>query len=135
MSGEAIASSTECFIDVKDPATQRHVNKVPKITSSEFDRAVESCKMAGVDWRTTPLPQRQRVMHKFLHLINQYKRDIAACITREQGKTISDAHGDVFRGLEVCFTKFLKCMELQHVDSLTVAAKRNLGKRPQLALD
>lgn len=95
-------STTERFIDVKNPATQRNVNKVPEITSSEFTQAVSSCKVAGVEWRSRPIPIRQRVMHKFLHLIHQYKEDLAECITTEQGKTLSDAHGDVFRGLEVC---------------------------------
>eukprot|EP00892_Ulva_mutabilis_P009848 jgi/Ulvmu1/7235/UM035_0022.1 len=101
ISGGAVESSTRRFIDVKDPATQTCVNKVPEITVSEFEQAVESCKTAGFEWRTRPIPVRQRVMHKFLNLIHHYKDDLAACITEEQGKTLSDAHGDVFRGLEV----------------------------------
>lgn len=74
---------------------------MPQVTIAEFDHAVESSKMAYYDWRSRPIPQRQRIMHQFLALIHNYKDDIAECITREQGKTLSDAHGDVFRGLEV----------------------------------
>lgn len=101
ISGVPVSSSTQRWIEVRDPSTQRHVNQVPETTCTEFDAAVESSKLAFFSWRTRPIPQRQRVMHQFLALIHSYKDDLAECITREQGKTLSDAHGDVFRGLEV----------------------------------
>lgn len=84
-----------------NPATQEVVNRVPESTPEEFDRAVASASAAFPAWSRTPVPTRQRVMFKFLELIHKHKDELAQSITLEQGKTVSDAHGDVFRGLEV----------------------------------
>jgi acyl-CoA reductase-like NAD-dependent aldehyde dehydrogenase len=106
--GELVKSSTSSWIDVRDPATQEVVNRLPEATAEEFDRAVSSAKAAFPAWANTPVPARQRVMFSFLEQIKQHKQFLAESITREQGKTVSDAHGDVFRGMEVRF-----CSQLQ----------------------
>ena len=59
----------------------------------------QAAKDAFPKWRATPVPQRARVMLRLQHLINQHMDELAACITQEQGKTLADARGDVFRGL------------------------------------
>jgi malonate-semialdehyde dehydrogenase (acetylating)/methylmalonate-semialdehyde dehydrogenase len=78
----------------------RH-KRTPRATPSEFAAAVAAAKAAFPAWRDTPLPTRQRVMLKLQALIRAHEGDLAAAITREQGKTLADARGDVFRGLEV----------------------------------
>lgn len=63
--------------------------------------AVESCSEAFKTWsKTTPL-YRQQILFNLQHLIKQHQKDIAKNITKEQGKTIPDAEGDVMRGLQV----------------------------------
>lgn len=52
-------------------------------------------------WKEVPVQQRQRVMLKLQHLIRENVDALANSITKEQGKTLADAAGDVFRGLEV----------------------------------
>ena len=67
----------------------------------QFAEAVASAKRAFAGWRDTPVPVRSRVMLKLQQLIRENTEELAANVTLEQGKTIPDSHGDVFRGLEV----------------------------------
>ena len=101
VNGEAKLSQAADFVDVTNPATNEVVSKVPLCTPAEFDEAVAGAKDAFRTWRNVPVSARQRVMFKFQELINANKDALAASVSLEQGKTISDAHGDVFRGLEV----------------------------------
>ena len=103
INGQFVKSKSSSTMDVLNPAnTQQVVNTVPEITSDEFSLAVSNAKEACAGWAATPIPERQRIMFKFLAKIHQYKDDLAKIVTLENGKTLSDAHGDVFRGLEVC---------------------------------
>jgi malonate-semialdehyde dehydrogenase (acetylating)/methylmalonate-semialdehyde dehydrogenase len=86
---------------VHDPATQAVVARTPRTTPAEFASAVAAARRAFPAWRDTPLPARQRVMLRLQALIRAHEDELATVITREQGKTLADARGDVFRGLEV----------------------------------
>eukprot|EP00803_Ostreobium_quekettii_P002072 evm.model.scf_1905.4 EVM.evm.TU.scf_1905.4 scf_1905:24422-30209(+) len=99
--GHLQESASTSWLDVTNPATQEVVSRVPLTTLAEFQSAVAGAREAFPKWRSRPLPERTRVMFKFLQLIQDNKGEVAECITREQGKTLKDAHGDVFRGLEV----------------------------------
>ncbi|XP_038681598.1 methylmalonate-semialdehyde dehydrogenase [acylating], mitochondrial [Tripterygium wilfordii] len=94
-------SKSSEFIDVINPATQEVVSQLPLTTNEEFKAAVSAAKQAFPSWRNTPITTRQRVMLKFQELIRRDMDKLAMNITTEQGKTLKDAHGDVFRGLEV----------------------------------
>jgi hypothetical protein len=52
-------------------------------------------------WREVPITTRQRYMFKLQALVDKHKDELAQSIVKENGKTLADAHGDVFRGLEV----------------------------------
>jgi len=82
-------------------ATQAVVARTPRTTPSELSAAVDAARVAFPAWRATPLPARQRVMLRLQALIRDHTESLAASITAEQGKTLADARGDVFRGLEV----------------------------------
>ena len=99
--GQSVPSTSKELIDVTDPATNNAIAQVPQSTPSELESAVASAKTAFESWRNVPIQQRQRVMLKYQDLIRQYTDDIANLITLEQGKTLTDAKGDIFRGLEV----------------------------------
>mmetsp|Transcript_40636 Transcript_40636/g.121206 ORF Transcript_40636/g.121206 Transcript_40636/m.121206 type:complete len:340 (-) Transcript_40636:915-1934(-) len=99
--GDFVESKTTRWIDVKSPATQEVLSRLPLTTMSEFNGAVESAKAAFPKWRDTPIPTRTRVMLKYQELIRDNMDSLAESVTAEQGKTLSDAKGDVFRGLEV----------------------------------
>ncbi|KAK4438080.1 Methylmalonate-semialdehyde dehydrogenase [acylating], mitochondrial [Sesamum alatum] len=99
--GRFIDSQSSTFIDVLNPATQEVVSRVPLTTKEEFKSAVAAAKEAFPSWRNTPITTRQRVMFKLQELIRKNMDKLALNITTEQGKTLKDAQGDVFRGLEV----------------------------------
>ncbi|KAI5080589.1 hypothetical protein GOP47_0003772 [Adiantum capillus-veneris] len=99
--GSFLDSKAEEWIDVINPATQDVVSKVPLTTAQEFETAVQAAKQAYPKWRDTPVTARQRIMLKFQELIRRDMDKLAQNVTMEQGKTLADARGDVFRGLEV----------------------------------
>ena len=99
--GQFVASTSSKLIDVTDPATNNLIAQVPQATLSELESAVSSAQTAFESWRNVPVQQRQRIMLKYQDLIRKYTDDIANLITLEQGKTLTDAKGDIFRGLEV----------------------------------
>jgi len=101
INGQFMDSKTDKWIDVYDPATQELVTKVPEITNEEFSLAVSNAAEAQKSWRNVPIPARQRVMFKLQDLIRENMDRIAEGIVHENGKTFSDAKGDVMRGLEV----------------------------------
>jgi malonate-semialdehyde dehydrogenase (acetylating)/methylmalonate-semialdehyde dehydrogenase len=96
-----VESKTKNWFDVRNPATQEIVTRVPLATQDEMQAAAASSQAAFKSWRETPTPARQRVMFNLQHLIKENKDKLAVEIVRENGKTLADAAGDVFRGLEV----------------------------------
>ena len=98
--GKKIASASDKWRDIVNPATQEIVARVPFATLEEVDRAVTAAKEAFRAWRNTSLVQRMRIMLKFQQLLRENTARLAEVITREHGKTLPDAEGEVLRGLE-----------------------------------
>ncbi|RWS22197.1 hypothetical protein B4U80_08278 [Leptotrombidium deliense] len=99
--GEFRESKTQEWIDLRNPATNEVIRKVPKATKDEMQAAVDSAKKAFKTWSETSILTRQQYMFKYQHIIKQNMKRLAAMVTEEQGKTLADAEGDVFRGLQV----------------------------------
>jgi len=101
LDGKFIESRTSEWHDVVNPATQEVLAQVPFATDEEINAAVASAKQAFKTWKTTPLAARARIMLKLQALVREHMSRIAHTLSAEQGKTLADAEGDVFRGLEV----------------------------------
>jgi len=101
INGQHHPSRSSEWRDVLNPATQEVVARVPFATTDEIELAVGSAHAALPSWRETSLAARMRIMLRFQHLLREHTADIAALITREHGKTLPDAEGEVGRGLEV----------------------------------
>jgi len=99
--GELVESSTSEWRDIVNPATQEVLARVPFATEAEMNAAVASAKDAFKTWRKTPIGARSRIFLRYQQLIRENMKELAAILTAEQGKTLADAEGDVFRGLEV----------------------------------
>ncbi|UOF17486.1 CoA-acylating methylmalonate-semialdehyde dehydrogenase [Lysobacter capsici] len=99
--GEFVESTTTQWRDVVNPATQVVLARVPMATREEVDAAVASATHAFKSWRKTAIGTRARIFLKYQQLIREHMSELAAILTAEQGKTLPDAEGDVFRGLEV----------------------------------
>jgi len=92
------------WIELRNPATNELLSLVPQSTPEELRRAEAGAKAAFQTWKETPIQQRQRIFFNLQKLIRDNTEDLAKSITTEQGKTLADARGDVFRGLEVVET-------------------------------
>ena len=101
INGQFVESKTTQWRDVVNPATQEVLARVPFATPDEINAAVANAKEAFKTWKKTPIGARARVFLKLQQLIRENMKELAAILTAEQGKTLPDAEGDVFRGLEV----------------------------------
>jgi malonate-semialdehyde dehydrogenase (acetylating) / methylmalonate-semialdehyde dehydrogenase len=101
LDGKFVESQTNEWHDVVNPATQQVLAQVPYATDAEINAAVASAKAAYKSWKNTPIAARARIMLKLQALVREHMSRIAQTLSAEQGKTLADAEGDVFRGLEV----------------------------------
>jgi len=86
---------------VFDPALGVATKQVALAGPDEIAAAVASAKAALTSWGSLSLTKRQQVIFNFRELLNARKSELAAIITAEHGKTLSDAEGEITRGLEV----------------------------------
>ena len=101
INGQLVQSRSAQWRDIVNPATQEVLARVPLATPDEVDAAVAAAREAFKTWRKTPIGARARIFLKYQQLIRENMKELAAILTAEQGKTLADAEGDVFRGLEV----------------------------------
>ncbi|MFZ5709119.1 MAG: CoA-acylating methylmalonate-semialdehyde dehydrogenase [Pseudomonadota bacterium] len=101
INGKPAAGTSGRFADVFNPATGEVQARVSLATKAELDRAVGLAAEAQARWGSTNPQRRARVMMAFGALINQNMDKLAELVSREHGKTLPDARGDVQRGLEV----------------------------------
>ncbi|MBV7392921.1 CoA-acylating methylmalonate-semialdehyde dehydrogenase [Mameliella sediminis] len=101
INGQHVKSGSGRFADVYNPATGEVQAKTPLSTVQELNDAVAKAAEAQKAWGATNPQRRARVMMKFGALINEHMDELAELVSREHGKTLPDARGDVQRGLEV----------------------------------
>jgi malonate-semialdehyde dehydrogenase (acetylating)/methylmalonate-semialdehyde dehydrogenase len=101
INGEFVESASSEWRDIVNPATQEVLARVPFATRAEVDAAVGAAQAAFAQWKSTPIGTRARIMLTYQALIREHMPRIAKILTAEQGKTLPDAEGDIFRGLEV----------------------------------
>ena len=99
--GENVKGASGRFAEVFNPATGEVQAKVPLASNDEISKAVELASNAQKLWGAVNPQRRARVMMKFVDLLDRDLDKLAEVLSREHGKTIPDAKGDVQRGLEV----------------------------------
>src|SRR5258706_701831 len=101
INGKFVESRSQVWKDIVNPATQEVIARVPFATAEEIKAAIAAAAEAFKTWKHTSIGTRARIMLKLQELIRRDTRKLAAVLTAEQGKTLPDAEGDIFRGLEV----------------------------------
>jgi malonate-semialdehyde dehydrogenase (acetylating)/methylmalonate-semialdehyde dehydrogenase len=86
---------------VYNPALGRQTGVVDFAMPEEVDAAVQAAKEAFPSWRAASLSRRTSIFFRIHDLVDQHREDIARFLTAEHGKVLSDAMGEVARGLEV----------------------------------
>ena len=98
--GELRAGTSGRSSDVYNPATGEVQAQVDLASVAEVDQAVVSASAAAVEWAESSLTQRTQIMFRFRELLAGRVDELARIISSEHGKVISDAAGEVARGLE-----------------------------------
>ncbi len=99
--GKAVAGQTTRFGEVANPAKGEVVRHVPLANAADVDAAVAAAAAALPAWRAFPPLRRARILMRFRELMEAHRKELAAVITEEHGKTLADAEGEVTRGIEV----------------------------------
>ncbi|ALU81557.1 CoA-acylating methylmalonate-semialdehyde dehydrogenase [Listeria monocytogenes] len=100
INGEWVESKTDKYEDVINPATGEVLCQVPISTRAELDQAAVVAEQAFEKWSQVAVPRRARVLFGFQQLLIQHKEELARLITLENGKNLSEARGEVQRGIE-----------------------------------
>ena len=101
INGEHVKGTSGRFADVYNPATGELQAKTPLASVAEMDNAVAIAAAAQPAWAAVNPQRRARVMMRLVALLNRDMDKLAEALSREHGKTLPDAAGDVQRGLEV----------------------------------
>jgi malonate-semialdehyde dehydrogenase (acetylating)/methylmalonate-semialdehyde dehydrogenase len=99
--GKSVAGTSDRFGEVYDPSTGQVGSRVAFASAAELDGCVATARAAFAAWAATPPLRRARVLFRFRQLLETASDEIAQAISREHGKTLPDARGEVVRGLEV----------------------------------
>lgn len=98
--GRVVESQSGRTAPIYNPALGEQTGEVGLASVDEVDAAVASAKAAAAGWRATSLSKRAEVMFRLRELVDANRKEIASLLTAEHGKVLSDALGEVARGLE-----------------------------------
>src|SRR6185436_1896819 len=96
------AVSRETF-ESTSPATGEPIGTFPRSGPEDVDRAVEAAKAAYEQWRLVPAPARGEILYRFGALVREHKDELALLMSREMGKVLPEAGGDVQEAIDMSF--------------------------------
>jgi malonate-semialdehyde dehydrogenase (acetylating) / methylmalonate-semialdehyde dehydrogenase len=99
--GGVVAGESGRTGPVYNPAQGIQTGEVDFASVEEVDAAVQAAKQAFESWRAVSLSRRTELFFRIRKLVDEHREDIAKILTAEHGKVLSDAKGEVARGLEV----------------------------------
>ncbi|GLB60318.1 CoA-acylating methylmalonate-semialdehyde dehydrogenase [Cytobacillus sp. NCCP-133] len=100
INGEWIDSQATAYEDVFNPATKEVIAQVPLSSKNDIDYAIEVASNAFGEWSRVPVPRRSRILFNYQQLLTKHKEELAHIITKENGKSLIEALGEVQRGIE-----------------------------------
>ncbi|BAW08631.1 CoA-acylating methylmalonate-semialdehyde dehydrogenase [Nocardia seriolae] len=101
LDGKPFAGSSTATAPVTNPATGVVTGQLALASVADVRTVVDAAAAAFPAWRDASLAKRTQVLFRFRELLNERKEELAAIITSEHGKVLSDALGEVTRGLEI----------------------------------
>src|SRR5579872_3314205 len=100
IAGKQVAGESGRHGDVFNPATGEKTHEVDFASTDEVGAAVSAAAAAAPAWRETSLAKRSDILFSIRQTLDAHRADIARAITAQHGKVLSDAMGEVARGLE-----------------------------------
>ncbi|MDV2682893.1 CoA-acylating methylmalonate-semialdehyde dehydrogenase [Alkalihalophilus lindianensis] len=98
--GKWIESKSDKTDEVVNPATGEVIAHVPLSSSEDVDYAVQVAQEAFEEWKEVAVPKRARILFKYQQLLVDNWDELAGLITLENGKNLTEAKGEVQRGIE-----------------------------------
>ncbi|WIG60201.1 MAG: Aldehyde dehydrogenase B [Ktedonobacterales bacterium] len=103
IAGEWVAADDGRTSENHDPANGDLIGLFPRSAQADVDRAVAAAKAAYDGWRRTPAPKRGEILYRVGRLLEERKEDIARSLTREMGKVLVEARGDVQEAIDMAY--------------------------------
>ncbi|EPZ52980.1 CoA-acylating methylmalonate-semialdehyde dehydrogenase [Alicyclobacillus acidoterrestris] len=100
INGEWVESGTTQYEEVYNPATKEVIALVPLSTKEDVDVAVRAASGAFETWSKVPIPRRAKILFAYQQLLTRDKEELARLVTLENGKSYTEAVGEVQRGIE-----------------------------------
>jgi malonate-semialdehyde dehydrogenase (acetylating)/methylmalonate-semialdehyde dehydrogenase len=98
--GQWVAPTSNAGLELFNPATGDPLGQAPAGSAAEVDAAVQAAQAAFPAWRSTPAVDRVQFLFKLKYLLEEHLDELAALITTENGKTLSESKGELRRGIE-----------------------------------
>ena len=104
IAGEWCDSTSGRTFESRNPADTRDVvGRFQQGSAADVGMAIRAADEAGRLWRRTPAPKRGEILYAFGALMAQHKERLARAMTREMGKVLAEARGDVQEGIDIAF--------------------------------
>src|SRR2546423_1026070 len=84
-----------------NPANGESLGSVPRATAEDVARAVDRASEAYASWRLVPAPKRADVLYRFAALLTEHKQELTELMSREMGKVLAEAGGDVQEAIDM----------------------------------
>lgn len=101
INGAFVASSSPQNLAVISPVDGTHLSTVPLSNLKDLNDAVTAAKNAAHNWQKLPIKERVQVFFKYKHLLEKHLHELAALVSEENGKTLSEAVAEIEKGIEL----------------------------------
>lgn len=95
INGQRVDAADQAVVEVFNPATGKIIDTIPDATQQDLDQAIEAAQAAQKKWGKVPLWERGEILYKFLDLVEEHKQELAVLLSRESGKPITEAIGEI----------------------------------------
>ena len=93
----------QLFTSVNPADTRDVIGLFPASTAADMAEAIRAAEVAFPAWRRTPAPKRGEILYRFGALLTEHKERLARAMTREMGKVLDEARGDVQEGIDIAY--------------------------------
>lgn len=101
INGAKVNGTSDSIFEIYNPSTGKIVTKMQGAGSEDVKKAIDAAHDAFEGWKKVSPSMRAQIMFNYRDLLNKNLYELAELISREHGKTLADAKGEVLRGLEV----------------------------------
>ncbi len=95
LNGKFVDSSSKQTMDIINPYTEKVIDRVPYCNEKDAKKAVEYAKKAQVSWKNVPVYKKAEILDRFVALVEENKDDLAKTLSKETGKPITQAYGEI----------------------------------------